>query len=187
MILKQSGQGKMVWKEVTTTYICSAHFESKCFSARKRINFETAVIVSPAEDAAHTNVLGEHDYAAAPPGTEVTDVDQAAATTAQSQVAADHDYAAGNLDTEVAAAQTVQSMIVDDHDYAATQPDTKVAVIAPPAELASTLEECQESNKKLLEQIESLKSANAKLNNQCKYLKRKNDLLKIHLVNLKKK
>ena len=53
-------------------------------------------------------------------------------------------------------------MIVDDHDYAATQPDTKVAVIAPPAELASTLEECQESNKKLLEQIESLKSANAK-------------------------
>ena len=83
--------------------------------------------------------------------------------------------------------ETVQSMIVDDHDYAATQPDTKVAVIAPPAELASTLEECQESNKKLLEQIESLKSANAKLNNQCKYLKRKNDLLKIHLVNLKKK
>jgi len=58
--------------------------------------------------------------------------------------------------------ETVQSMIVDDHDYAATQPDTKVAVIAPPAELASTLEECQESNKKLLEQIESLKSANAK-------------------------
>ena len=98
----------LLWKEVTTTYICLAHFESKCFSARKRINFETAVIVSPAEDAAHTNALGEHDYAAAAPDTEVADVDQAAATTAQSQVAADHDYAAGNLDTEVAAAQTVQ-------------------------------------------------------------------------------
>ena len=32
----------LLWNEVKTTYICSLHFVSKCFSARKRINFETA-------------------------------------------------------------------------------------------------------------------------------------------------
>ena len=78
LIFKPSGQGRrngLLWKEVKTTYICSLHFVSKCFPARKRINFETgiAVIVSTshnqetvaalpsAEDAApeaQSNVLG---------------------------------------------------------------------------------------------------------------------------------